>query len=101
MFECGLTFLCVVPNCDISRDFFNFSLFHICTWVCFLFFCARAVVSSIAGSGVANFMDATGSLAGLVEPVGLTIDSSGNLFVADLGNRLRKITPAGGASATA
>jgi hypothetical protein len=65
------------------------------------FLCVEAVVTSIAGNGVATFVDATGSLAGFVEPVGLTIDPTGNVLVADFGNRLRKITPAGGASVTA
>ncbi len=59
-----------------------------------------AVVTSIAGNGIATFVDATGTFAGFVEPVGLTIDPNGNVLVADFGNRVRKITPAGGASAT-
>jgi hypothetical protein len=94
--------LWVVRNRDFSRDFLSCSLFSTCIGLFVsMFVRAWAVVTSIAGSGVATFGDATGTLAGFVEPVGLTIDPLGNLFVADLGNRVRKITPAGGASATA
>lgn len=50
-------------------------------------------------AGLANILgstDGTGSAARFNAPVGLTIDSSNNIFVADSGNnRLRKITNAG------
>lgn len=53
------------------------------------------VVTTFAGSGNAGYTDETGLLASFNEPAGLTIDASGNLFVADAGNNLiRKITTA-------
>jgi hypothetical protein len=69
--------------------------------LCFICMNVRAVVTSIAGNGIATFVDATGTFAGFVDPIGLTIDPNGNVLVADFGNRVRRITPAGGASATA
>ncbi len=57
---------------------------------------AAGVVSTFAGSGVAGFSDATGTLAQFEKPTGIASDSSGNLYVADESNhRIRKITTAG------
>jgi gliding motility-associated-like protein len=54
------------------------------------------VVSTMAGSGEADFADGIGATASFNEPRGITIDATGNLYVADAGNcRIRKITPAG------
>jgi len=54
------------------------------------------VVSTFAGSGVAGFADATGLASKFNIPIGITIDSAGNLYVADSSNhRIRKITSAG------
>jgi alpha-tubulin suppressor-like RCC1 family protein/streptogramin lyase len=55
------------------------------------------VVSTIAGlAGQRGSTDGTGSGARFSTPTGITIDSSGNLYVADQGNQvIRKITPAG------
>ena len=55
------------------------------------------VVTTVAGTaGLAGFADGPGTEAKFAGPVGITIDGSNNLIVADIGNnRLRKITPTG------
>ena len=54
------------------------------------------IVTTLAGSGVGGFSDGTGESASFNQPQGVAVDSSGNVFVADLYNdRLRRITPAG------
>lgn len=68
-------------------------------------------IQTIAGTGIAGFAGDGGaaSKALLNQPYGLAVDSSGNLFIADLGNaRVRKIsvdgtiqTVAGGGSTVA
>jgi sugar lactone lactonase YvrE len=54
-------------------------------------------VSTLAGSnGVSGAADGTGTAATFNSPTGVTVDSSGNVFVADFGNlKIRKITSAG------
>jgi hypothetical protein len=58
---------------------------------------SAGVVSTVAGlAGVSGTTDATGSDARFNTPSGITIDSSGNLYVADSGNHaIRKITISG------
>jgi sugar lactone lactonase YvrE len=60
-------------------------------------------VSVFAGStGVAGSQDGTGLAATFSGPQAITIDSGGNLYVADTGNNIiRKITPAGSVSTLA
>jgi sugar lactone lactonase YvrE len=55
------------------------------------------VVSTLAGAaGSPGFADGSGSTARFNKPLGVTVDSSGNLFVGDAGNHvIRKVTPAG------
>jgi hypothetical protein len=58
------------------------------------------VVSTVAGSpGNDGFQDGTGQGALFSNPSGVTVDSLGNIYVADTGNNaVRKITPGGAVS---
>lgn len=52
------------------------------------------VVTTIAGNATLNgYTDATGPNARFGNPLGVAVDTAGNIFVAD-GNAVRKITPA-------
>jgi len=54
------------------------------------------VVSTFAGTGSAGHADGTGTEAQFNLPFGVAVDSSDNVFVADIdNNRIRKITPTG------
>jgi hypothetical protein len=53
----------------------------------------RAVVTTLAGIGTASFSDGSGTNAGFYFPVGVAVDASGNVFLADQYNhRIRKST---------
>jgi sugar lactone lactonase YvrE len=57
---------------------------------------ANGIVSTLAGAGFAGYADGTGAAAGFANPVAITADSKGNLYVADNQNNvIRMITPAG------
>jgi sugar lactone lactonase YvrE len=54
------------------------------------------VVTTIAGSaGSQGWVDGTGSAARFQFPDGIVLDAAGTIYVADSGNGIRKITPAG------
>jgi len=54
------------------------------------------VVSTLAGSGVAGFVDGIGTVAQFDFPYGIVIDASGNAYVADYNNHcIRKVTSDG------
>ncbi len=58
---------------------------------------ARAVVTTLAGSGSYTYADGNGTDAGFRNPFGMVVDASGNVFVADIYNqRIRKVTAGGG-----
>jgi hypothetical protein len=53
-------------------------------------------VTTLAGSGTSGSADGLGSSAQFNDPTGITVDGSGNVYVADNGNdTVRVITPAG------
>jgi sugar lactone lactonase YvrE len=53
-------------------------------------------VSTLAGSGSAGNVDATGTAASFNLPQGMAVDNVGNVYVADyFNNKIRKISPAG------
>ena len=58
---------------------------------------SAGVVTTLAGAaGLTGSTDGTGSAARFNQPLGVTVDPSGNVFVADSANHtVRKITPAG------
>jgi mucin-19 len=59
----------------------------------------EGVVTSIAGTGSTTFADGPGASATFNQPHGITIDSAGNLYVADyINNRIRKIDTNGNVS---
>ena len=54
------------------------------------------LVSTFAGSGLNGNTNGAGTAASFYNPMGVTTDGAGNVYVADEGNNLiRKITPAG------
>ena len=54
------------------------------------------VVNTFAGTGTAGFANGANTAAQFNNPIGVAVDSSGNLYVADTdGHRIRKITSTG------
>lgn len=64
---------------------------------------ANGAVQLLAGKpGVPGYVDGVGDVARFASLGGGTVDSAGNLYVADKGNHvIRKVTPAGGVSTLA
>ncbi|MGZ3777104.1 MAG: SMP-30/gluconolactonase/LRE family protein [Mucilaginibacter sp.] len=53
-------------------------------------------VSTLAGNGIAGYVDSKDGEPEFYGPQGLAIDGAGNIYVADFGNNvIRKITPSG------
>ncbi|MFH6999695.1 hypothetical protein ACHRVZ_17360, partial [Flavobacterium sp. FlaQc-57] len=56
----------------------------------------EGVVTTLAGNGSYGFADGIGATAQFDSPIGVAVDASGNVYVADFGNnKIRKISPAG------
>ncbi|HWW60201.1 MAG TPA: IPT/TIG domain-containing protein, partial [Thermoanaerobaculia bacterium] len=56
----------------------------------------EGIVTTLAGSGRGEDRDGAGGEASFKEPVGVALDTAGNLYVADSGNdKIRKVSPAG------
>lgn len=55
-----------------------------------------STVSTLAGNGTSGFTDGTAAVAQFFGPEGATVDTQGNVYVADYGNSsIRKVTPSG------
>ena len=54
------------------------------------------VVSTVAGSTVSDYVDGVGTVAKFNSPTGISVDSTGNVWVADTNNHMiRQINTAG------
>ena len=65
-------------------------------FVLLLFLIVSGVVSTMAGSGSASYGDGVGTSAMFSYPIGVSVDSSGTVYVGDINNhRIRKISTSG------
>jgi sugar lactone lactonase YvrE len=63
---------------------------------------AAGMVTTVAGLGSPGFNDGNAAIASFNTPSGVTVDTHGNIFVADTGNSaVRRITPQGEVSTVA
>jgi len=54
------------------------------------------VVTTLAGSGEIGFINGTGATAQFFKPIGVAVDETGNVYVADYGNHsIRKVSSSG------
>lgn len=53
------------------------------------------LVITLAGNGTYAFADGTGTAARFSVPLGIAIDTKGNIYVSEASHRIRKINPAG------
>ena len=65
----------------------------VCVYVCVT---TAGVVSTVAGSTVSGYVDGVGTVAKFNGPNGISVDSTGNVWVADRSNHMiRQINAAG------
>ena len=59
--------------------------------------CGQGVIGTVAGNGASSFSgDGGPALSASFHPDGVTVDSAGNIYIADQGNnRIRKVDPSG------
>jgi len=55
----------------------------------------QGVVTTFAGSGERGSMDGPAATASFDQPTCVTVDATGNVYVAEVGNKIRKISPNG------
>src|SRR6266850_5124383 len=62
----------------------------------------EGVISTVAGNGTAGYLDGPANAAQFDGPIGVTVDYSGNIYIADTYNdRIRKISAEGQVSTVA
>ena len=65
----------------------------VCLYVCVT---TAGVVSTVAGSTASGYVDGVGTVAKFNNPYGISVDSTGNAWVADRSNHMiRRINTAG------
>jgi sugar lactone lactonase YvrE len=95
----------ILSGSGAKRETFRLALFKPAIACCILLMCVTGSrsqplpINTLAGNATQGSADGTGSDARFNLPVGVTVDSAGNVYVADtLNSTVRKITPAGAVS---